>query len=569
MSDPIESVFPETVPNIVHARSLAERPWEARMFLYPNIGALLEERAADTPDKNWLTYYDETGRAGAYTYAEFHDAVRRVAALMAGPLGLQPGDRIATLMMNDPRTVLIYFGAWLLGVTVVPINCGEDDARIGYILQNSQAKAVFVLAEQRTRLETLRAQTSDLRFCVQVGGTSLPGDLDFETALAAQSPLPPLVEDLSPDTECLIVYTSGTTGAPKGVVLQQANLLTDAHCIAAWNRFGPEDRAMNILPIHHVNGTVVTLMTPLYSGGSVVLNRRFHAQTFWQTLAAEGCTWTSVVPTILVFLSERHEDISQYDLARFRHIICGAGPLTVEVARRFYDTFSIRILHGYGLSETTCYSCFLPVDLDDAAYKHWMFECGFPSIGCPISCNEMAIQDPDGHPLPEEARGEIVVRGHNVMAYYFQRPDANQETFAHGWFRSGDEGFYRTGADGLPYFFITGRIKELIVRGAVKYAPFDIDEVLNAIPGVRAAMAVGFENDFYGEEVGAYVQPEEGAELTEEEIIRACREKLPFAKCPKVVLFGDTFPVTSTGKYQRNKLKPLFVQWKETQFREK
>src|SRR5262249_32352661 len=157
------------------------------------------------------------------------------------------------------------------------------------------------------------------------------------------------------------------------------------------------------------------------------------------------------------------------------------------------------------------------------------------------------IHDAQGQPLPPDARGEIVVRGHNVMRYYFQRPDANRDTFAFGWFRSGDEGFYRTGTDGRDYFFITGRIKELIIRGGSNYSAFDIDEVLNAIPGVKAAMAVGFENNFYGEEIGAYVQREPGSELTEEAILRACREQLPFAKCPKVVVFGEEFPVTSTG----------------------
>ncbi len=161
-----------------------------------------------------------------------------------------------------------------------------------------------------------------------------------------------------------------------------------------------------------------------------------------------------------------------------------------------------------------------------------------------------------------------MIRGVNVMRYYYGRPDANRDAFTHGWFRSGDEGFYRMGADGLPYFFITGRLKELIIRGGINLSPFDIDEVLNAIPGIRTAMAVGFENNFYGEEVGAYVQREEGSSVSEAEILRACREKLPFAKSPKVVVFGDTFPVTSTGKYQRGKLRPLFAEWKDTQFRE-
>lgn len=567
MSEIAENVYPDTLPNIHHARSLSNRRWEDRMVSFPTIGALLTARARETPEKDWLTFYDDSGRAAAYTYAEFEDAARRVAALLAGPLGLRTGDRVATLMVNDPRTVLIYFGAWLLGATVVPLNISEDDERIAYILANSEAKALFALPDQMERGEGFRSQMPGVQAYVQIGGPPKTGCLLFDDAIAAQVPLDSL-PDLPPDAECLIVYTSGTTGAPKGVVLEQYNLLVDAHSIAEWHRFGPDDRAMCVLPIHHVNGTVVTLMTPLYSGGSVVLNRRFRAQAFWQTLADERCTWVSVVPTVLAFLCERRDDLSRYDLSRFRHIICGAGPLTVELARRFDEMLGKRIVHGYGLSETTCYSCFLPIDLDDATHRHWMTECGFPSIGCPISANEMAIHDSQGRPLPENVRGEIVIRGHNVMKWYFKRPDANRDTFAHGWFRSGDEGFYQTGPDGRPYFFITGRLKELIIRGGVNYSPFDIDEVLNAIPGVKAAMAVGFENHFYGEEIGAYVQLEADAQVTEEEILRACRERLPFAKCPKVVVFGDTFPVTSTGKYQRNRLKPLFEKWKATQFRE-
>lgn len=566
MSELNEHVTTETIPKLYRARCLSNRPWEERMLRYANIGALLAERVAATPEKNWLTFYDDSGRAAAYTYKEFEEAARRVAAVMNRRLEVGPSDRVATLMVNDPRTVLVYFAAWLLGATVVPINCGEDDDRVLYILQNSGAKAAFAMEPQVPRLIEMRNKLPDIGGYVQVGGVAREGFLSFEEAISTSEPLQDL-PDVSLESDCLIVYTSGTTGAPKGVLLQQYNLLVDAHSIAEWHRFGADDRAMCVLPIHHVNGTVVTLMTPLYYGGSVVLNNRFHAQRFWRTLAEERCTWVSVVPTVLAFLCERADDLKPFGLSHFRHIICGAGPLTVELARRFDQTFGVRVVHGYGLSETTCYSCFLPIDLDPPSYRHWMMECGFPSIGCPISANEMAIHDSEGQLLGEDQRGEIVIRGHNVMKYYFKRPEANADTFKYGWFRSGDEGFYRTGPDGRPYFFITGRIKELIIRGGVNYSPFDIDEVLSAIPGVKAAMAVGFENDFYGEEVGAYVQLEPGANLTEEDILRACRQTLPFAKSPKVVVFGDTFPVTSTGKYQRNKLKPLFEQWKSTQFR--
>ena len=332
--------------------------------------------------------------------------------------------------------------------------------------------------------------------------------------------------------------------------------------------FNESDRAMNVLPLHHVNGIVVTLITPLIFGGSIVINRKFSASTFWRTVADEKCTWVSVVPTILAFLLEKRDDLRQYDLSRFKRILCGAGPLTVELASRFYQTFGLRIMHGYGLSETTCYSSFLPSEQTAEEYDYWMHACGFPSIGCPLYVNEMQIHDGNGNALPPDTRGEIVIRGANVMHGYYERPDANLEAFAHGWFRSGDEGFYRVGKDEQKYFFITGRLKEIIIRGGVNLSPFDVDEVLNAIPGIRAAMAVGFENAIYGEEVGAYVQLEDDAALEEAVILAACRKKLPFAKSPKVVVFGDTFPVTSTGKYQRNKLRPLFAAWKDTQFRE-
>lgn len=564
------NVFPETVPLIEHARSTSYRRFNEPIVQYNSLGELLIERAIQTPEKNWMTFYDDTGRTDSWTYAEFSEQARRIAAFMASTLDLQIGDRVATLAINDPRTVLVYYGAWLIGLTVVPLNCGEDDDRLAYILENSNAKALFTQVDQLARCKPLLDRLPNIAHPVVYNTLDTDETAkfhSFDRALAENRPLAD-VPTLPRNTECLIVYTSGTTGAPKGVVLEHANLLADADSIAEWHGFGPDDRAMCILPIHHVNGTVVTLVTPLYAGGSVVLNRRFRAQSFWQTLSGEGCTWCSVVPTILAFLCESRADLTEYDLSRFRHIICGAGPLSVELARRFDDTFGVRVVHGYGLSETTCYSCFLPVDLDPTAYRHWMMECGFPSIGCPVPANEMAIHDAEGRPQLPDARGEIVIRGHNVMRYYFQRPDANADTFKFGWFRSGDEGFFRIGQDGRQYYFITGRIKELIIRGGVNYSPFDIDEVLSRIPGVKAAMCVGFENVFYGEEIGAYVQKEAGVELNEEDVLRFCRTELPYSKCPKVVVFGDSFPVTSTGKYQRNKLKPLFTEWKNTQFRE-
>src|SRR5699024_8162510 len=206
--------------------------------------------------------------------------------------------------------------------------------------------------------------------------------------------------------------------------------------------------------------------------------------------------------------------------------------------------------------------------IDQTKHRKWRSEYDYPSIGVPIPANEMEIHDSSGNPLGENERGEIVIRGVNVMKGYFNDKEANERAFKHGWFRSGDEGFYINDEEGRPYFFITGRLKEMIIRGGVNLAPLEIDEVISKAPGVRAGIAVGFENVWHGEEVGAYVQLKGGWEGDTNAIIEYCRTWLPFSKTPKVVIFGEYFPVTSTGKYQRHKVAPLFAKWRETQFRE-
>jgi long-chain acyl-CoA synthetase len=397
----------------------------------------------------------------------------------------------------------------------------------------------------------------------------------YEEELTKQSPVLELDDSLNPETEALIVYTSGTTGLPKGVVLTQYNLMVDADGISKWHGITKGNVMMCVLPIHHVNGTVVTIMTPMYAGCSLVLNQKFHTDTFFQRLREENVNIVSVVPTLLQFLCHDYESKSEEvkrlsDLPAFRHIICGAGPLTCELVHKFENMFGLKIVHGYGLSETTCYSCFIPPDLSEADHRRWLNDYGFPSIGIAIEPNEMDIHDDKGQSLPEDERGEIVIRGHNVMKYYDENAEANDKTFEFGWFRSGDEGFYKCDEQGRKYFFITGRLKELIIRGGVNIAPLEIDEVLMSLPGVKAGIAVGFDNDWYGEDVGALIELTDGTEPTDslkQEILKGCREKLPAYKSPKAVVFTENIPVTSTGKYQRNKVKQLFAEFKTIQFK--
>lgn len=523
----------------------------------PSIGSRLQACAAQRPEATALVAYDAGGTRRALSYGALWEAAQSGAAALR-TAGVEPGDRVATLARNDLETVVAYYAIWTLGACVTPVNMTEDAERRRFIVENAEARLIVALADYMSEAEALADALPAVR------GALALGDEAWRAGFIGATYAP----DAESEREALIVYTSGTTGAPKGVVLTQSNLLLDAQALRDWHRVAADDALMCVLPIHHVNGIVVTLLTPLVAGGRAILNHKFSLATFWTRIASERVRIASVVPTLLAFLLERPELFSREAVGCLGRLICGAGPLTVELARQFEETFGIRVVHGYGLSETTCYSTMLPVDLSPEDHRHWMQAFGFPSIGVALPVCNVAIHDAEGRALPPSARGEIVICGPSVMTGYFKRPEANAEAFAHGWFRSGDEGFYELDAQGRAFFFITGRIKELIIRGGVNLSPFEIDEALSRIPGVKCGLAVGFEHRWYGEEVGAYVVLEGGVTLDAETILSAARAQLPFHKSPKVVVFGADIPATSTGKYQRNKLKAYFAPWRDVQFTE-
>ncbi|MCI1280650.1 MAG: acyl--CoA ligase [Nitrospira sp.] len=527
--------------------------------------------------RNFLTYCDDDRNLRrTYTYAEFGTIVERMAAMLHLKFGLTRGDRIATVLFNHDLTTLIYFAAWTLGVAVVPINIEEPPEKKRYILEHSEASVALCWQDVYAEITDLQSILPALRDVVAMGDGGIIGENETKgkrrTISSAARPGPATPASRL-DDPALIIYTSGTTGPPKGVILTTANLLIDADAIADRHGFGLTDRLMCVLPIHHVNGIVVTLMTPFFCKGSVVLNRKFKTGSFWRRLHEERVTSVSVVPTLLEFLLDADENLAAYRLDRFDGVICGAGPLLRDTAIRFEDRFGFPIRHGYGLSETTCYSCFLPNDLTGEDHRHWLTDFEFPSIGTALRHNEMAILDDSGKPVPEHTPGEICIRGRTVCAGYFKCDDANEAAFQWGWLRSGDEGFYIADESGRRFFFISGRLKELIIRGGVNISPLEIDDVLKGHPAVKFAMAIPFENRYYGEEIAAYIVPKDPASPpTEADIHAHCRGRLPFAKQPKVLLMGTEVPYTSTGKPKRLELKSrlasTLAQYRDRQFKD-
>lgn len=546
-----------------YARSIAARliTHDAAPCLFQSIGDLLKRQVESYPSAMWIAYHGDDGSVIERSYTEFYRDVQEVIRLLAAR-AIRRGDRICTISHNHYDTVVHYYAAWSLGVAVVPINVGEDDHRLAFILSDSSARLAFVREEYVSRIRPLiEAEHLEIEI-VEVNTIDEDSELHV-VDLDQSNPL--LASATSAEDEALIIYTSGTTGHPKGVVLDHGNLLEDAHAIAKWHGVGESHRMMCVLPIHHVNGIVVTLVTPMIAGASVVLMQRFHAHTFFSVAAHYGVTIASVVPTLLQYLVHQKDLSSSSVHSAFKHLICGAGPLTCELVQSFEDKYGLRVIHGYGLSETTCYSCFLPVNLQKTEHDAWLLDHGFPSIGVPLPVNEMDIHNEKGMSQLPGIKGEIVIRGRNVMRQYYKNHDANASAFTNGWFRSGDEGFYLEDSEGRRYFFITGRFKELIIRGGVNISPLEIDEVLSGCDGVHAAISVGFQNDWYGEEIGALVV-RRSEELTEDDVITHCRAHLPYSKVPKKVLFVEDLPVTSTGKYQRNRVRHLFEQWRNIHF---
>lgn len=508
------------------------------MQSFANLRHLLESRVAATPDKVWLF---ATAGERQWNYEQFDQAVNRTANLLLR-LDVRKGDKVSLLLHNSPEYVIAYFACWKIGAVAGPVNAQLKSEELAYVLHHSEAVALITEKEFLASMAEIRAGLNLLREIIVID-EQVADTIHYPTAVADCAVELSEIQ-IEPDDEAVIIYTSGTTGKPKGCLLTHRNLLANARQITEWLHFTPDDRLLCIMPLFHVNGVMVTTVSPLYVNASMVVAPRFSASRHWQWISDYQVTSFGSVATMLAMLLHTYPDGVPPGLrtTQFRFALCGSAPVPEAVLRRFEETFGCLVIEGYGLSESTCRATFNPPD-----ERRRPGSCGLP-IG-----NEMKVFDDDDNELGAGETGEIVLRGENLLKGYFKNSAATAQAFRNGWFHTGDLGW--RDADG--FYYIVDRKSDMIIRGGENIYPREIDEVLYQHPAVRDAAVVGVPDELYGEEVKAFVVLKDDMQASEAEMLAHCRAHLADYKCPKSVVFLREIPKGPTGKLLRRELIKL------------
>jgi long-chain acyl-CoA synthetase len=463
----------------------------------------------------------------AMTYRALDEASARVAGLLR-ERGLKPGDRVGIMMPNVAEVPVVYYGVLRAGCVVVPMNPLLKAREVAYYLGDSGAGLIFAwhafAQEARGGAEQVQAES------IVVDGVAFP-DL-----LASATPDDQVVHRDDEDT-AVILYTSGTTGHPKGAELTHGNLISNTE-VACTDivRARPDDVIFGGLPLFHVFGQTVALNVAVASGACLTLLPRFDAGHALRIIADHRVTVFEGVPTMYVALLHA-PDRADYDTSALRLCISGGAALPVEVLRGFEEAFGVAVLEGYGLSETS------PI----ASFNHPHRERKPGSIGTPIRGVEMRVVDEEDNEVQDGEVGEIVIRGPNVMKGYWNRPEATAEAVRDGWFHTGD--LARVDQDG--YFRIVDRKKDLIIRGGYNVYPREIEEVLYEHPAIAEAAVIGLPHSSLGEEVGAVVVLKPGADISPDELRAYVKGQVAAYKYPRRVWITDALPKGPTGKIQK------------------
>jgi long-chain acyl-CoA synthetase len=511
-----------------------------------NLSVVLDDAARDTPGRDALVFGDQR-----LPYAAVNTIANQVAGLLRSR-GVRPGDRVALACPNLPYFPMVYFGILKAGAVVVPLNVLLKRREIAYHLEDSGAKALFCF-EGTPELPLGEAgwgAFGDIPGCehffhlpVSPQAAEVPYGESFWAAIGGQPETFETEQTEATDT-AVILYTSGTTGRPKGAELSHQNMLMNAMvCDAMFHRSG-DDVFLAALPLFHAFGQSVVLNTGFLRHATVVLMPRFEPGAALDLMIAERVTLFAGVPTMYWGLLTRDGGHTREDIdtiaAALSTAASGGAALPLEVLNRFAGRFGVNIVEGYGLSETSPVASF---NRPDRATRPG-------SIGVPVWGVEMKLIEDDWKDAGE-GPGEIAIRGHCVMKGYYERPEATAEVLRDGWFRTGD--IARRDEDG--YYYIIDRSKDMVIRGGFNVYPREIEEVLMTHPAVSLAAVVGVPHDTHGEEVKAYVIPVQGSTTTEDELVAWAKENLASYKYPRIVEFRDELPMTATGKILKRELR--------------
>jgi long-chain acyl-CoA synthetase len=475
----------------------------------------------------------ETGRV--MTYARLQSDSLQLGRYLHKQ-GLVKGDKIALMLHNGYQTGRLLIGVMYAGYMAAPLNLLSQPSQLAYVLDHSDTRLVFANAELADRP---RAALKEIKRDIRVVVIDPDAISIFDDASLPDAQLPTVTED----ADALLMYTSGTTGKPKGVVLSHKSVIAGGEFTSRAHHLDAQDRVMCALPLYHINGQIVTAVAPLVHGGSVVLPHRFSVSNYWETVVQQGCTWINVVPTIIAYLLNAPDPRTQgLDISRVKFCRSASAPLPPDLHRAFEEKFGISIIETFGMTETNA-PCFTN------PYDRARRKIGSP--GQPFG-NEGKVIDPaTGRDLPAGQIGEFMVRGDNVMKGYYKDAATTAKTLRpDGWMHTGDLGYMD--ADG--FIFVTGRIKELIIKGGENIAPREIDEALLKHPAVLEAAAVGMPDARYGQEIMVCIVLKPGERCSLEELYAFSRNELGIYKTPKLIKLVQSLPKGPSGKVQRLKL---------------
>ena len=469
------------------------------------------------------------------TYGQLRQQVQACAEALAAA-GVKRGERVGIALPNGVPNIVIFLAAAMAG-TAAPLNPAYKEEEFRFYLEDTNARFLLLPPDGA---EAARLAAGDKVPIISV-------DLD-EAGNVRLSPDgrrvpidPPSVDDVA-----LILHTSGSTGRPKRVPLSHANLSISAQNVAGTYKLGPDDVSLCVMPLFHVHGLVASTLATLASGGTVVVPAKFNPLSFWRVARDYGATWYSAVPTLHQLLAARADPAAGKPAGaeKLRFIRSCSASLSPQLMSDLEAAFGAPVLEAYGMTEAAHQMASNP--LPPAAHKAG-------SVGPNTGTTEIGIMDAAGNLLKPEERGEVVIRGANVVKGYENNPEANASSFTNGWFRTGDQGYL----DPDGYLVLTGRLKEMINRGGEKISPREVDEVLLAHPAVAEAVAFGVPHPAWGEEVAACVVL--SGEASESDLLSFCKEKLAEFKRPKQIHITNAIPRTATGKIQRRIVAEAFA----------